>query len=493
MAEREIRLDDVARALRAAGLLSAVHGGGEGTIRGVAHDSRKVQPGDLFVAWVGMESDGHQFAPDAARAGAVALVVEGQLPALDLPQLVVTDGRRAAAIAADLFYGSPWSRMTLVAVTGTNGKTTTVAIARHLLGALGPSASLGTLGLVGPDGRVRPGTEELTTPGPVEFSRWLAELADQGVVAVALEASSHALAQHRVDGARFDVAVYTNLSRDHLDYHGSFEAYFAAKARLVELLKAEAVLVVNAEDPAWARLPTGGRRVLRFSTDGRGDVHAAGVEAREGGTAFVLHAGPEAVDVSLPLVGRYNVENAVAAASAALACGVPLREIAPRLASVEQVPGRLERVSDEPCPVFIDFAHTPAALERALGALRPLARGRLIVVFGAGGDRDRGKRPEMGRVVSRLADLAIVTSDNPRTEDPDRIIDDILLGIEGARYQRIKDRRAAIGRALELARPGDVVLLAGKGHERYQILGRHKVPFDEREIVRAWLTGAPRR
>ncbi|MBI4539674.1 MAG: UDP-N-acetylmuramoyl-L-alanyl-D-glutamate--2,6-diaminopimelate ligase [Gemmatimonadetes bacterium] len=493
MADRSMPFEDVVRVLRDAELLVEAHGQRSVVVHGVAHDSRAVVAGDVFVAWVGMERDGHEYAADAVRAGAVALVLERRLPALALAQAVVTGGRRAAALVADAVFGSPWSQLALVGVTGTNGKTTTVAILRHVLSALGPAASLGTLGLVGPDGRVRPGTEHLTTPGPADFSRWLRDLADEGVVAVALEASSHALDQRRLDGARFDVVVYTNLTRDHLDYHGTLEAYFAAKAHLVELLKRGGTVVLNAAEPAWARLPLAGRRVVTFAVERDADVRAEAVAQREGGSEFALRAGGETVRVQLPLIGQYNVENAAGAVAAALVCGIPLREAAARLATVPQVPGRLERVTADPCPVFIDFAHTPDALDRAIGALRPLVGGRLIVVFGAGGDRDPGKRPEMGRVVGRLADLAIVTSDNPRTEDPDKIIDDILQGMAGAAFERITERRVAIRRALELARRGDLVLLAGKGHECYQIVRDGKLPFDEREIVQALLPASKRK
>lgn len=477
----------LADALRQAGLPVELRGDPDVVVRGVSHDSRTVRAGDVFLAWRGTEQDGHAYAAEAARAGAVALVVEHEVTAVALPQVVVAEGRRAAAIVADTFYGSPWSQLTMVGVTGTNGKTTTVAILRHVLGALGAAASLGTLGVVGPDGEVRPGTELLTTPGPVDASRWLRALADEGVVVVAMEASSHALDQRRIDGARFDAGVYTNFSRDHLDYHGTFASYFRAKVRLIELLKPNGTVVVNADEPQWARLPLDRRRVLRFSLDGRADIWAEAVASHESGVDFELRAGQEAAPVRLPLVARFNVENALGAAAAAHVCGLSLPEIAHRLGSVPQVPGRLERVTDSPCPIFIDFAHTPDALEMALTALRPLVRGRLIVVFGAGGDRDAGKRPEMGRVVARLADLAIVTSDNPRTEDPEAIIAGVVAGMEGVPYERIADRRVAIGRALHLARSGDLILLAGKGHERYQVLGREKVPFDEREVVRSEL------
>lgn len=477
-------LTGVADVLRSAGLLEEIRGPGDVSVEGVSQDSRSVQAGDLFLAWRGTESDAHDYVSEAAAAGAAAAVVERFVPEVELPQLRVSDGRLAAALAADAVLGSPWEELFTVGVTGTNGKTTTTLLARHVLGGLGPAASLGTLGLVDPDGEVRPGTEGLTTPGPVRLAEWLADLVGSGVRSVSMEASSHALEQRRLDGVRFDAGVFTNLSREHLDYHGSWEEYRGAKARLTELLKPDGVTVVNADEPEWRGLPESGRRRLTFGLEGEGDLRGDAVEPHAAGIRFRMSLGEEEEDVDLPLLGRFNVENALAAAGAAVAADLSLPEIAERLATVPQVPGRLERVVAEPFPVVIDFAHTPDALENVLRALRPLVAGRLIVVFGAGGDRDRSKRPEMGRVVSRMADLAVVTSDNPRTEDPEAIVDEILSGVGEGEHLRIVDRREAIRRALERAAPGDLVLLAGKGHERYQVVGTEKRPFDERVVVR---------
>lgn len=481
----------VAEILRDAGLLEELRGPGDVVVEGVSQDSRSVERGDLFLAWRGTESDAHDYVVDAAAAGASAAVVERFVSAATLPQLRVSNGRLAAAVAADAVLGSPWEELFAVGVTGTNGKTTTTLLARHLLGALGPSAALGTLGLVDADGTVRPGTEALTTPGPVRIAEWLADLVGQGARSVSMEASSHALEQRRLDGVRFDAGVFTNLSREHLDYHGSWEAYRGAKARLAELLKSGGVVVVNADDPEWQRLPDTGARRLTFGLEGERDLRGDAVEPHAGGIRFRMSLGEEAQDVELPLLGRFNVENALAAAGAAVVAELSLAEIAERLATVPQVPGRLERLISEPFTVVIDFAHTADALENVLRALRPLVDGRLIVVFGAGGDRDRSKRPEMGRVVSRLADLIVVTSDNPRTEDPGAIVDEIVAGVEGSEHLRIVDRREAIHAALEHAEPGDLVLLAGKGHERYQILGTEKHPFDERVVVREALDLPP--
>jgi UDP-N-acetylmuramoyl-L-alanyl-D-glutamate--2,6-diaminopimelate ligase len=317
-------------------------------------------------------------------------------------------------------------------------------------------------------------------------------MGDQGVRAVALEASSHALAQHRLDGLRFDVATFTNLGRDHLDYHSDQQAYLASKARLLELLKPRGWAVVNGMETAWRELSVPEDRTLTFGISEDADLVARDLVLLSHGSRFSLRFGGEQMEVELPLLGAFNVENALAASGIALAAGLALDETAERLSSAPPVPGRLEVVMGNPFTVLIDFAHTPDALSRILWTLRPLTPGRLLVVFGAGGDRDKGKRPEMGQVVSEGADLAFVTSDNPRTEDPDSIIDDIVEGMAWTSYHRITDRREAIRNALETAEPGDIVLLAGKGHETYQDLGDIRIPFEERVIVQEFLeeTGA---
>ena len=484
-----VRLSDLARVLRAADLLVETRGTGDPTIVGVCQDSRKVRPGDVFLAWKGVSADAHAFVATAASAGAVAAVVETPLPDVSIPQLIVRDGRLAGALVANAVLGDPSRALYLVAITGTNGKTTTALLTRHLLTRLGPSAAVGTLGLVGPDGAVRPGTEGLTTPGPVQLAGWMRDLADEGVRNVTMEASSHALAQRRLDALRFDVAVFTNLTQDHLDFHGDLESYFRAKARLVELLAADGTLVLNRDDRAWDRISWDGNTVT-FAVGHEADVRALDLELGAAGSTFRLQTAGGTARVELPLLGRFNVENALAAAAAALALGLSLGDIVAGLAGAPQVPGRLERVTAEPVPVLIDFAHTPDALAGVLGTLRPLVAGRLVVVFGAGGDRDRTKRRPMAEAVARLADFAILTSDNPRTEDPERILDDLEVGLVGASYERITDRRAAIARALEIAGPGDLVLLAGKGHETYQVIGTECRPFDERVVVRDLLKGA---
>lgn len=487
MNDRSVGLQAVRDVLRTADLLREERGPGDVSVRGVAQDSRRVREGDLFVAWRGTAADAHDFVADAVSRGAVAAVVERPVEA-DIPQLVVRDGRRAAALSAQRVMGSPSEDLFVVGVTGTNGKTTTALLVRHLLAAEMAGAVIGTLGLVDADG-VRPGTEGLTTPGPVQVAVWLRELVEEGTAAVVLEASSHALAQARLDGIRFDVAVFTNLTQDHLDYHADMDDYLGAKARLIELVVVDGTVVLNADEPAWSSLDAGGRRRVTFSIGGSADVRATHLRLDAHGTSFTLHAEGEEREVRMPLVGRYNVENALAAVAVALVAGIDLDDVVDALAEAPPVPGRLEPVVSRPFSVIIDFAHTPAALEGALTALRPLTEGRLMVVFGAGGDRDRTKRGPMARVAARLADVVVLTSDNPRTEDPESIIDDLAVAIEGEAYLRHADRREAIRMALEEARPGDTVLLAGKGHETYQVLGTVKEPFEERAIVRETLAG----
>jgi UDP-N-acetylmuramoyl-L-alanyl-D-glutamate--2,6-diaminopimelate ligase len=409
----------------------------------------------------------------------------------NLPALVVRDGRRAAPLAAAAAYDWPARRLRLIGVTGTNGKTTTVNMLRHILDSReARGASIGTLGvLVGSEGKAVEGGGGLTTPGPVELQRLLRVLVDAGIGRVAVEVSSHSLDQRRVDGVQFDVAVYTNLTRDHLDYHRTMAAYFAAKARLLDYLLPHGTVVYNLDDKAWTALHTDRRKVAFSERVMTAEVHAEAVKFEPRGSEWTLALGPERLAVRLPLIGDFNVLNALGAAAGAYALGISTPQIASRLSSLPQVPGRLELLHDTPA-VLRDYAHTPDALDRALTAVRPFTRGRLIVVFGCGGDRDKGKRPLMGGIAERLADLAIVTSDNPRTEDPERILDDIEAGMTRRDHERIVDRREAIQRALDVAKNGDVVLLAGKGHETYQVRGTTRYPFDEAEIVKDLLSGS---
>ena len=452
-------------------------------VTGITDDSRAVHQGDLYCAWQGTTRDSHDFAASAVRSGAVALLVERNIPDVTVPQVVVRDGRRAAAVAANLVFGDPAARLVFAGVTGTNGKTTTAWIMRHLLSARYSAALIGTLGIFLPDGKAL-AVESLTTPGPVELARVLSQLAERGVTAISMEVSSHALDQGRVHALRFDAAVFTNLTRDHLDYHGTLEAYRAAKESLVDLIRDGGAAIINADDAAWQNVEQRAQRALRFGiARDDADVRAQDIDYRPAGTRFVLSYAGRRAPVELPLLGDYNVQNALGAAAACLALGYQLDDVAELLSSVPQVPGRLEQIHTDSFTVLRDYAHTPDALARVLSTLRAVVPGRIIAVFGAGGDRDKGKRPEMGAIAQQFADVAIVTSDNPRTESPEAIIDDIVAGMEQGRYARIVNRRQAIAEALRSARHGDVVLLAGKGHETYQIVGSQKLDFDERAIV----------
>lgn len=483
--------DVIAAALREAGLLVGQQGVLPTGFDGVADDSRKVSAGTLFIAVRGHERDGHDYLDAARQQGAVAAVVE-DASRTTLPALLVREGRRAAAIVSSTAFGNPSRQLQLLAVTGTNGKTTTVGMLRHLLDAGGDAASIGTLGvLIGSEGKELPGGSGLTTPGPVELQRVLRALVDCGVRRVAMEVSSHSLDQRRIEGLRFAAAVFTNVTRDHLDYHGTMEAYIAAKTRLTESIAADGVAVVNADDTAWGALGALPRTVTFGIASRDADVRALAVSPSPDGSAFTLATPSGSADVELPLLGDFNVANALGAAAAGWALGMPDALLAGRLSTMPQVPGRLERILERPV-VLRDYAHTPDALARALDTVRPFAgSGRVIVVFGCGGDRDRGKRPLMGAIAEAKSDVAIVTSDNPRTEDPERILDDIEAGMSQGRHERIEDRRAAIARALALAQAEDVVVLAGKGHETYQIRGTTSYPFDERMIVRELAGLAP--
>ena len=450
---------------------------------GLTTDSRSVERGTLFIAVRGTQVDGHRFVTDAVSRGAAAVVVESPQDT-DAPQLVVQDARRAAIVLARAWFGDPAAGMLLVGITGTNGKTTTTALVRHVLNRDGDVGSIGTLGAFDGAGRSVPSMAgSLTTPGPVDLQATFAMLRDAGVGRVAMETSSHSLDQGRLDGLTFHAAVFTNLTRDHLDYHLTMEQYLAAKLKLLPLLGKDAVIASNADDPVWAVLARTPNTVT-FGQHPDADLRAIDPVLEATGSRFRVEGRFGKREISLPLPGEFNISNALAASAVALGLGMPLADVAERLAMAPQVPGRMERLVAQPFVVVRDYAHTPDALEGALETLRPLTSGRLIVLFGCGGDRDRGKRPLMARSAGALADLTIVTSDNPRTERPESIIDEVMAGLpSGAEHLRIADRRQAIAQALQLARPGDTLLLAGKGHETYQVIGKEYRAFDEREIV----------
>lgn len=477
----------IIRALEAAGQLVSAPDTTPSPITGIADDSRQVEPGFLFCAVEGTVDDGHRYVPDAVRRGAVAALVTRRIEQ-PIPQVVVGDSRAAVAEAAAEWYGRPGDALELIGVTGTNGKSTTVALIQHLLNADGTAASIGTLGAFDGAGMALY-RERLTTPGTVALQATLAELKKRGTTTVAMEVSSHALDQSRVHGLTFRAGVFTNLTHDHLDYHATFDEYLAAKMRLADHVLPDGVVAANVDEPAWR--PLVARAADRAVTYGRSDgasVRASDIGLHPDGTEFVLQVGHVERPLRLPLIGEFNVSNALAAAATAWGLGREIDEIVVRLSHAPQVEGRMERL-DEHFMILRDYAHTPDALERALGSLRPITRGRLIVLFGCGGDRDRRKRAVMGQAAVRDADVAIVTSDNPRTEDPEGIIRDIEAGMAGQSYIRIVDRRKAIGHAVGLLDEHDCLLLAGKGHETYQVIGTERLPFDEREIVREAMAG----
>jgi len=443
-------------------------------------DSRDVRTDDLFCAIPGTRVDGHAFVSAAARAGATGAVVEHRTEA-EIPQLVVTDAHAAVAHLAALFAGDPQDTLRLVGITGTNGKSTTAWLVRWLLAAEEPAAAIGTLGVVRPDGTVAEGS--LTTPDPIRLADTLAELRDAGVGSVALEASSHALDQRRVDGLRFAAIAFTSFSREHLEYHPDLQSYRAAKMRLADLLRPGGVCAVNADEPAWHDVSPPGARTLRYGLEPAATIRAIDLSYDPGGTRFRLVTPAREVQVDLGLPAEFNVRNALAAAAVALGLGMTPADVAARLATAPPVPGRMEVLRRDPVLVLRDYAHTPDAYERVLSTLRDLVPGRLVAVFGCGGDRDAGKRPIMGAIATRFADLAIVTTDNPRSEDPAEICRQVVADLDPARYEVVLDRRDAIARALAATAPGDAVVLLGKGHETYQLIGGEKIPFDEAAIV----------
>jgi len=463
-------------------------------LRDVRHDSRAVGEGDLFVALEGERFDGRRFLEDAARAGASAALVEEALPGdLALPVWVHPEARRIAGLAAARIHGQPSHALQVFAVTGTNGKSTVAHLIGELLRAAGREpAVLGTTGHRLAGGRVVEATH--TTPDATELHRLFAMHRDLGGDCVVLEASSHALVQGRLSGVDIDVAIYTNLSRDHLDYHGDMEQYAAAKSLMFSTLPEGAVAVINKDDD-WSdhmcdAARQAGAKVTTYSTDAQANLRASGLRIDTGATYLTLSGmGISLARLRLPLSGRFNVSNALAASAAVLLSGASPGPVVSGLASVSSPPGRLERV-DLPAGaprVYVDYAHTPDALERVLRALRetlPDRSGRLTVVFGCGGDRDTGKRAPMGRIAAELADRVLITSDNPRTEDPGSILQAVASGVPaGSEVELEPDRRVAIRRALAGAAGDDVVLVAGKGHEQVQVdaLGAH--PFDDVSVV----------
>jgi len=512
-----MRLSELLSALPPALAPTATRSAGDEdpVIRGVAIDSRAVAPGDLFVAIRGAQADGHRFLGAAAKLGAAAFLVEeapagaSAEPIAGRCVVTVRDTRRALAPIATRFYGAPSEELALVGITGTNGKTSTTYLVESILRAAGRRT--GVIGTVEVRYAGRRQRALNTTPESLDLQRLLRDMRTQGVDAVAMEVSSHGLALGRVDGCRFAVAGLTNLTQDHLDFHETMDAYAEAKALLFRRFVAPGgAAVINLDDPMASRFVDaareGGARLLGVSRDpGRGaDVALEGAEVRLEGTRARLRLPQDVrLDVSLPLLGDFNLENLLVAAGCAVALGVPPDAIAAGVAGVPQVPGRVERVGAElpgAPTVLVDYAHTPDAVEKLLRTVRPLAKGRLLTVFGCGGDRDRSKRPLMAEAVARWSDRVVATSDNPRSEDPRAILRDVEAGLSALTrapseaaadldatprgYAVVVDRREAIALALAIARPEDTVVIAGKGHEDYQIVGRERLPFDDRDEAR---------
>src|SRR3954449_6468354 len=452
-------------------------------IGGLAYDNRAVEPGTLFFCVPGFTRDGHDFAPDAIERGAAALVVARPL-GLGVPEVQVEDVRAAMAVAAARFYGDPTGRLPVVGVTGTNGKTTTAFLVRSLLEASGRQTGLlGTVASV-IAGEERPTVR--TTPEAIDLQRTFREMLDGGDRACVMEISSHALELRRADGVHVAAAIFTNLNQDHLDFHPTMEDYFQAKRRLFAS-ELTSVRIANADDAYGQRLIEEFPGVVTFAIEREADYRAVDVRFDGTGCDFTALTPDGSFAARVPIPGRFNVLNALGAWAAVRAVGAPVE--ASWLADAAVAPGRFEPVeAGQPFSVVVDYAHKPDALEHVLKAARELTAGRLIVVFGAGGDRDRGKRPLMGEIAARVADVALITSDNPRSEPPEAIIDEIEAGIPAdahAMVERDDDRRASIFRAIGLARPGDVVVIAGKGHERGQEFADGRVePFDDRTVAR---------
>jgi len=486
------------KTLAAAITPSQITGSSDRNVESVAYDSRRVQKNSLFVALRGEKTDGHQFIDQAVEKGATVIVAEQEIQNARATCLVVKDTRAAMADLAATFYGYPARRLKMAAVTGTNGKTTTTFLIKHICEKAGVRCGLiGTVRYEIGD-RVLPATR--TTPESLELQELLAQIANAGCRAAAMEVSSHALAQERVRDLEWDVAVFTNLTQDHLDFHGTMENYFEAKARLFDALsqqqkKQKAIAVINRDDRYGEKLIerlAGKTSVVTYGMNSHSDFRASSYRMEFAGTSFQLDANGKSYLVRVPLIGRFNVANAMAALAASTGLGVNLRDAILSLGKSPQVPGRLESVpAKRKFQVFVDYAHTPDALLNVVKTLRELQPRKLIVVFGCGGDRDRDKRPQMGAVVDQQADFGIITSDNPRKEDPDAIISEVEKGFRGDRYEKIPDRSEAIARAIALAQPRDIVLIAGKGHETYQEFGDHTIPFDDIQVARRALEDLP--
>lgn len=461
-------------------------------IKGMTMDSRQVEPGDLYACVPGANADGHDFAAEVIKKGASALLVERLLP-FEIPQVQVDHVRDVLGKIAANLYGYPSSRLEMVGVTGTNGKTTITYLVEQIMKKQGKKAGLiGTLGSR-IAGREIPGSR--TTPEAVDLQKLLAMMVDEKAELVVMEVSSHALDLGRVQGIEFDAAIFTNLTQDHLDYHKTMEGYLQAKARLFKELKGNKqpkVGIINGDDPAAQTLcQVSAARTVLYGIHAENLAYRAdNIQLSAHGIQMTVHFHGKSQEVHYRTPGMFSVYNALAAFAWAIESGRDAQLAADALAEIHGVPGRFENVREgQPFPVIVDYAHTPDGLENVLKTAREFTQGRLITVFGCGGDRDKGKRPQMGEISARLSDFVIVTSDNPRTEEPEQIIKDILVGVSGVEYTAMVNRKEAIETACRIAKPGDTVLIAGKGHEDYQIIGHETFPFDDREVAKEALRG----
>jgi len=460
-------------------------------IKDISYHSHRIQDGDLFVAIPGARHDGHHFIAESIAKGARALIVEQAPPhPLDIPVVVVPDARQALAQVSAEFFAHPSREITLVGITGTNGKTTTSYLIESILKAAGKEA--GVIGTVNYRVRGKERPAPTTTPQSYDLQQMLREMIAEGATYVVMEVSSHALDQERVRGCHFDVGVFTNISPEHLDYHTDMDRYLAAKKRLFhEILpesEKEPWAILNLDDPLLKDLPAKlpSLRVMTYGLD-QGRVNAPKREVSLGGIRAVLSTPAGPMEIATPLVGEYNLYNVMAATAVGIALDIPSAAITEGIANLSVVPGRMERVGPGNPWVLVDYAHTPEALEKSITEVKRLTTGKVLVVFGCGGDRDTSKRAPMGRIGVERSDLAIITSDNPRTEDPLKIIEQIETGAKEAAphpYLVIPDRREAIKKVIALAGEEDCVLITGKGHETYQIIGEERLPFDDREEVR---------
>ncbi|WP_138493221.1 UDP-N-acetylmuramoyl-L-alanyl-D-glutamate--2,6-diaminopimelate ligase [Paenibacillus pinistramenti] len=481
---------------------SVIIGDGSSSCQNIQIDSRKVAPGDLFICLPGHTVDGHDYADQAEAKGAAALVVEKHLPGSRLPQLLVKDSRLAMAVLANVYYQFPSQKLKVIGITGTNGKTTTSYLIESILEYAGKKTGLiGTI-----QRRVNGAAYPMsgTTPEALDLQSYLHEMVDSGTDYCVMEVSSHALEQGRVKGTEFRTAIFTNLTQDHLDYHHTMEEYRAAKGLFFSRLgngyaaqeKDRKYAVLNADDEAsvyFSKLTAA--EVLTYGVERSADVRASAIQVTAAGTKFHVETFAGQTDITLQMVGKFNVYNALAAITAALLEGISLETIKASLEAVKGVDGRVEAVNEgQPYAVIVDYAHTPDGLENVLKTVKEFAEGRIITVFGCGGDRDKTKRPLMGRIAAQYSDYMVITSDNPRTEDPEAILKDIEAGLKDqqtpdSRYELMEDRREAIHKAIEMASPGDVVLIAGKGHETYQLINGRVLDFDDRLVAKEAIRG----